>query len=84
MAIDISKILTISASEYVESKSRKLSDYKYLGVHLNTFEGIKDFSDKVPGIAEVVVGYFVTSRRTFELHRGTALIPKSGLEKEAE
>jgi len=91
MAIDKSRILTISAREYCEIYDKKLSDYTAVGVH---YEGavtsglLSMFSNSVPNEAEVVVGYTPlpifqskagdakSSGLAAGIASGTALIPR--------
>lgn len=67
MGIDISKILTISSREWFEISGKNPTAYTAVGVHhynltkeVDTdFTPTKDFAEKVPEDAEVVVSYKV-------------------------
>ena len=82
MAINIEKILTISARDWAEINGVRLRDYEAQGVHENSFiiDILKKFSEKVPAEAEVVIDYRVSSAGDSTYTRayacGTALIPK--------
>jgi len=77
MAIDIEKILTISASEYVEMSGRSLRDYEASGVHTSSINDIeKNFARLVPDGVEVVVGYRMSLSEGYAAAYGTALIRK--------
>jgi len=68
MAINIDKILTISAEEYAMNKKTALSNYNLIGVHSKG--SVEDFAEVVQNNAEVVVNYKATCCS------GTALVPK--------
>jgi hypothetical protein len=77
--MNMEKVLTISAKEYVETVGKSLGDYIAVGVHaINTYTaGTKNsFINKIPVNAEVVVNY--TIRDAYgSCESGTALIPKN-------
>jgi len=58
MAIDASRILTISFRDYADSLGRPLTYYEPAGVHCRRYD-IGDFAKSVPDAAEVVVDYDV-------------------------
>jgi len=74
MAIELEKILTISASEYCEMNGKQLKDYLPKGV-----QGEPE-NLQVPDDTEVVVSYqirYAGTRTTIHKYgMGTALIPK--------
>jgi len=87
MAVDIEKILTISAREWFEMNEKKPSKYEARGVHhigVMASSALSDFAEKVPTEAEVVVGYRSTSATSgasggmsaMTYYYGTALIPR--------
>ena len=85
--IDISKILTISASEWARTSGDSLEKYNAQGVHVSEFVHFSDehptlvpdetFASKVPDKAVVVVNYIkqLTGDYYFSIS-GTALTPK--------
>ena len=82
MTIPLEKILTIDARTYIESRSKQLCEYEFVGVTVisNHSDVFVDFQKKVPENAEVVtdlsyVGSIEGNRNTYLM--GTALIPKS-------
>ena len=91
MAIDKSKVLTISAQAYVGHRVVVRDSYEFVGVHAHCdfAEHVMDsFCRKVPDNAEVVVDYreSIASGRTRAgeveglsviLMSGTALIPRN-------
>jgi hypothetical protein len=79
MAIDIEKILTVTATEYCESVGKPLSDYLLVGVH--GCHNIREFSEEVPDGADVIVNHRLDYPG---YHYGTALVPKDYKPKEPE
>lgn len=83
MAMNIEKILNISAKEWFEITGKKPTEYQVLGVHaISRIASINDLKLEFPPEAEVVVGYTIRNitRPTAgcsEIYAyGTALIPK--------
>jgi len=78
----LEKILTVSPRDYCESVGKKLSDYEMRGVHClfnnrdETRQVYRAFAEKVPLIAEVIVGYTIVAAHHWEYVIGTALIPR--------
>ena len=86
MAIDVEKILTVSAKEWCEMNDKKLNEYEARGVHSDggmRFR-LEGFAKEVPTEAEVVIGYRNTSAASGNSGNigavmysyGTALIPR--------
>lgn len=88
MAINIDKILTISARDYADLVGKKLEDYEAVGMHITEiisagtmFERLtEEFASRVQKEVEVVVDYKASiggREYNFIYHvSGTALIPK--------
>ncbi len=84
--LDVSKILTVSATEYVQSKGKRLTDYEFYGVggilDWNNFEGCKEVillkqeKGYIPKNIEVVVAYTEVTGPRYISCNGTGLIPK--------
>ncbi|MDP1695893.1 MAG: hypothetical protein Q8L29_03200 [archaeon] len=71
MAINIEKILTISATEWFEMNGKNPREYEARGVHSDESKVPEALAEVVPSKAEVVVGY-----RYYGVYvAGTALIP---------
>jgi len=87
MAISLDKILTITASEWIDAHPvNSISNYDLVGVHLinNSLDiNINQvFADNVPSEAVAVVSYKVSSGggigAIYSSASGTALIPRKG------
>lgn len=85
MTIDTSKILTVSARDYVKSRGKILNNYDMHGIQISRQSGnIENFLEKVPDNSEVVVDYTFrmqnisdnTIPKFLYTASGTALIPK--------
>ncbi|HLC53040.1 MAG TPA: hypothetical protein VJK03_00710 [Candidatus Nanoarchaeia archaeon] len=79
MAIDIERILTISATEWFGMNKKKPSEYEARGIHCHEdpYLVTEKFAKRVPSEAEVVVGYRVSSSAAGHnpaIASGTALI----------
>lgn len=82
--IDIEQILTISATEYCRSENTSITDYDFMGIHVekSTYYSNprpeKVLAKNVPKGTEAVVGYhFFMNPQADKLYvGGTALIPK--------
>ena len=64
MAIDIERILTISATEWFGMNKKKPSEYEARGVHSRDecmSQVVREFAKRVPSEAEVVVEYRFSS-----------------------
>jgi len=75
------KVLSVSASDYVKSRNKELTDYIMRGVHTckKSFESV---SMDVPDGTEMVVDYRVMGDSIYYSYRyGTALIPKDYFNK---
>ena len=73
----MSKVLTSSARDYVDSISQNLSNFTMEGVHGGNYE---QFISRIPQGTEVVVDYqlnFVTTNGGTFSYQGTALIPRN-------
>ena len=91
MAIEIDKILTISLTEYCESKGTQPSDYEIKGVRsfgtislgpTSPYSPKYKLAGEVPDDSEAVVGYIMqlvspSSGSIIYEANGNALIPKS-------
>lgn len=86
MAIDAKKILGDTPTEWHERTQTNPFDYTAEGVHMTYKTGmsnpsyIREFAEKVPDNAEVVVNYNVSMGRYEAIAWGTALIPKGAKE----
>jgi len=84
MALDLSKILSVSAEAYAQSVEKKLNNYHLYGVHTIIRDsditgklGLNKFIEDCPTNTEVVVDYDMNSRvHHYLILYGTALIPK--------
>lgn len=87
MAINLERVLTISATEWFAISGKSPTEYRVMGIHSNVGNmdfAMKQFAEAVPSCAEVVVGYKITSAsaghysnlRDSSYACGTALIPK--------
>ena len=86
MAINLDKILTISARDYCEMNEKDIRNYEAVGLHYALFAGgLKIYSfvaERVPEKAEIVVDFIhsvggsASCEGTVCYASGTALIPK--------
>ena len=91
MTINLNKILTVSADEYLRCVHKNISEYDLRGVHQSVEDNkIQNFAKAVPYESEIVTSlkYGVGSTQGFDtvtkivtMISGTALIPKKEIKE---
>jgi hypothetical protein len=91
MAIELEKILSVTAQEYVGANVNVREQYELKGIHFSelTYKparitmAVQNFAEKVPDNTEAVVGYQNNTSATGRVEKqyyiqitGTALVPK--------
>ena len=76
MAIEMDRVLTASARDYIASSSSELGEYEMVGVHSvrGEADGLIEFLDSAPEGTEVITDFRIGPTGTYH---GTALVPLS-------